>query len=412
MNAELLAIHNVKFSAKGVIRGSIFALICICLFVQGYVRFVSNMSLAMVLGNAALVVAGVLGVLLMLMDGELYSVGYVCFACVSWIIGYLMRPEWQYSVKFMLSSFSYMGVAYYLARRKQNAWMVKAIFYFFSLFLLYELLLLKVHYTRIMRDGTSHNYISIILLMYLGVIALIESKTNKSLSIPQALLFLMICVLAYGRGGILCGVLLFGGIFILRIKSDKNKKKKFAVLTGMIVLGCIFGARFLSFLDKGKYFQKFQDKGMDSAGRFGIWKMFFHTCTESFTAFILGGNPGVITIANKNHEGNLHNSFLEMYAVMGLFFFCVNLILIALATVKNIKWKNKYVLVFIIPFFLRIATDKAMFRGGCEIVYYYFIFDYFIKTAGSARLKRQSGNMKPTILDTLCKKLKLNVSLK
>lgn len=381
-----------KITINSVLNAVEFLLVCSFLFFTAFVRFVSNTPLTLLMCNISLVASGLCGIFLIIYDDSIAHVIYMFFLLFCWLMEMLLRREWGYSISFMMSTLSYLGIAYYLVRRKHNTDIIRGLYYLYIIYLLYRIVVLKVHHSIIMVDKTSHNYVSVTLMIFIGLIMLLDDKNNKIPRNIDIASYFVVCVLAYGRGGIVASALLLIGTFMLKMFDNKNIKEfliKFIILS--IAVACL-GTTVISVVVDSGYFEKFQYAGIQSGERNNIWKLFFDTCTTSFHDFMLGGNPGIINIANKNHEGNLHNSFLQMYATMGFIFFIVNMILLISALISDFKRKKFWILLIMMTFLIRAFTDKMMFRGFCEVLYYYYLFDYMIRSSGSRKLKIQSGN--------------------
>ena len=87
-------------------------------------------------------------------------------------------------------------------------------------------------------------------------------------------------------------------------------------------------------------------------------------------SFFIGGTPSFLI------DGNIHNSFLQMYAIFGLLFFVTNVVIIIKMFIRDIKCKDFQSLIISVTFFVRCMTDRVLFRGYGEIAYFFIIFDY------------------------------------
>lgn len=393
-----MLVKPFSFSGKRIWISAVYILVIIFLFFTGYVRLISNTSIGLLICNAALMCAGAVGILTMLKDVSYFPLLYFTMMMMSWGTNYLIRPVWRYSVIAIVSSVCYMGIAYFLLRNKCKSKMIHAMYYLFAAVVIVQIFVLKKPYRKIMVDGTSHNYVSVLLLFYIALTVMLDAKRDKKTSFIMICMYAFACLMAYGRGGILSAGLLIVGVGSFRW-YEKRKELKTIAITVLLVGFIILNANEIvnSLLSTGA-FEKFQESGMNSGGRSIIWKQFLSTCTDNWYSFIFGGNPSVITMANKNGEGNLHNSFLQMYASFGLFFFLLNIFLIIAASVWNLYHHRNTMVIVAGVFFLRLFTDKGMFKGYGEIVMYYYIFDFMIQVSTQVRLKRKLwGNKKIAI---------------
>lgn len=340
------------------------------LFMNAYIRLVDNSQYALSLCLLSLISAGIIGTLKLLYHNKSSIVIYMVFLCVSWFFSFFTRSGWRYDIKLFIYSVSYIGIAYSLLSNRHCLYPYAGLYYLVSAYILFKICVLKFPIRGFMLDDSSYNFISVITLFYLGILCLVQIQNGKKISYIQAGIYLIICFIAYGRSGILSGLGLFFLITVIRCMRYR-KKAIFFVSTGILFFLLILNGKniFHQIISSG-YFEKFLLKGFQTE-RGMIWKTFLTGNLDNITSFLLGSDPTVLM-----PDGNLHNSFLQMYVSFGLVFFIINTYLIIKSSIFHLKNKNIWLLVVISVVFFRAFADKLFFRGYCEIIYYYFIFSF------------------------------------
>ncbi|MBP5368799.1 MAG: hypothetical protein J6Z01_10145 [Bacteroidales bacterium] len=264
----------------------------------------------------------------------------------------------------------------FLVQWSQQVFALRVLFIFVMVSILVKLLLFDTPIREFMLDESSYNFISVLALLYFGLYCLTLIKNNKPLSLKDGFLFLVVCCLAYGRGGIISALCFLGLLLVYKFYNARISANK-KVLIGFLVLLSIifFHSLLLDRLSDYEIFGKFKKMGMESNGRADIWLKFINNSFSSFKDFILGANPAKIFT-----EGNLHNSYLQMYANFGFVFFISNVFITILILIyySRKRSRNIWLLILFVTFIVRALLDRVCFRGHCEILYFYFIFNFFI----------------------------------
>ncbi len=301
---------------------------------------------------------------------------YILLFVVSWLIELIFRPEWQYSFDYFVYSVSYMLVAMFLVQWSQKIFALRILFLFVMVSIIVKLLIFNTPIREFMLDESSYNFISVLALLYFGLYCLTLIKNNKPLSLKEGFLFLVVCCLAYGRGGIISAVCFMSLLVLVKFyKSRISVNKKILIVCLLIFSIIFFHSLLLNSLSDYEVFGKFKKMGMESNGRADIWLQFINNSFESFKDFILGSNPLMVF-----NDGNLHNSYLQMYANFGLVFFIANVFITICILIyySRKRSRNIWLLILFVTFITRALLDRVCFRGHCEILYFYFIFNFFI----------------------------------
>lgn len=331
-----------------------------------------------------LVISGTLGYICYLNNKKinLYPIGYLLLLISSWMICYLAKPLYHYEFTKLICSVMYIGVALILIENKQNLKIYIAFFYIAIGVLLFRLYVMRIPINVFMADGSSYNFISVICLFLVSTYNIVRIQNGKDFSIVSIVIYFIITVTGYGRGGLLSGILmLLGMIVIMYLKKNKLSKLMILLFT-LIFLACIY--KYLDSIVSYVFYQtellgKFKIRGINSNIRLLYWKIFLSNNFSSVSNLFFGSNPYLA----REIDGNLHNSFLQMYSAFGLVFFVTNIIIIFKAIRKNYLDHNISNLLFFIVLLVRSFTDRVMFHGINECIFYYFIFLFLLNKNSS-----------------------------
>lgn len=349
-----------------------FVLLTIC------VRMIDRTNTLLLINNTILAIAGAIGWFYIVINKSQTIMLFAGISAISWTIEIIMGRAWNYDVMNFLTSIFYMGIAYFIIIDKNAIKIMKTIYLVACVVVIFQITITGQSYRLIMIEGNSYNYISVIFLLLLGMVFITNSNLKNSQIILYSVLYFAICMLSYGRGGIVSGTVLMIGVLLVNMFQRKKRSQALIIVLLIIVIIAVavfFGSAIGRLIVEENYFGKFDSYGFDSNGRFDIWKNYINDCFGSFYAFFLGGDR-FNSLSIRGGELNLHNSFLQMYASYGLMFFIANIIILVNVIKRKVHEKNWFVLAFIITFVIRSLTDKIMYEWPCEIIYYYYIFEY------------------------------------
>ena len=345
------------------------------IYMLGYVlyRMVYASSLILLSYQASLVICGVIGLFLMVADRRYALVAYVLFAILCYVLCFMAKyGDWYYPVPGFIQTLSHMGCAYWLIAHRPCAFPYRVMYYMVAAFILFQVLVRHVSIRNIMKVDNTYNYISVFALFYLGMFCITKLMHDKKVSILNILVFLVICVLAYGRGGIVTGLVFTALALFLEIKGRTDNKLTLLLVLLALVLLVIFGQNIIESLLTGGLFAKFQKVGLTTQ-RTVLWSNFIIESLESIKNFLFGVNATHIRF-----DGNVHNAYLQMYASMGFGFAVVNYLFIIAATVFNLKNRQYWLTAVVMVIFMRAFLDKTMYPGSFEVFLYYYIFNYIV----------------------------------
>ena len=347
--------------------------IMVFLFYTAYIRLIENTPFALDMCNTSLVLAGVLNYFVIIRNRDYRVLLAAVFMVISWVMCYLMRPSWHYEMVSLVNSIAYIAVAYSFIYDKKSPFFYGVLYYMVAIYIVYKLVIEQVPIRGFLKDGTSYNYISIIVLFYLSLYSLVQIKNKKELTLIQAIVFVVIAFVSYGRSGIIsCLSYMMLYIFVKFKENDKKLSTYFITLIIFIIIFFTWN-NIYNYVITHSFFKKFQEMGLEGE-RTDIWKIYYRTCIDSYRSIIVGGNPGIFSA-----EGNLHNSFLQLYASFGVLFM-VSAMLCYFKSFKQMFIEQEWNMFVVgITFSLRAATDKLMYRGYCEIIFYVLILYYILR---------------------------------
>lgn len=323
-----------------------------------------------------LIIAAIFGYYYLLKkhNNNLYFV-FLIFV-ISWTFATLFREKGVYSFDLFKYSLMYMGVSLNILYSKQNFTIAKFLFFVCCTITLFQLLILKIPIRQFMRDGTSYNYISVLVLFYLLFYNVVCIQNKKNYDFLAAILFFIISLISYGRGGIITAGFYLIMVFIYKF-SDIKLFYKCVLCIIMIVFLSLSVNSIREFIYNSGLFDKFIVRAGEEESRLLIWKIYITDACSSVKSFFWGGNKYLI-----NSEGNIHNSFLQMHSSIGIIPLLITVYSYARLTLQAFIKKNYLLVISVITLIIRAFTDKLFFQGFNEIFLYYFIF-YFCYKKGN-----------------------------
>ena len=335
------------------------------------IRLVNNKSAYLSLCLVFLIAAGLVGLSRSILNSDSFILLYTGASLLCWILCLLTNDGWIYAIDKYIYSLMYIGIAVILLDQKENIFKYKVLYFAVAGYIVYKLLLRHIPIREFMLDGSTYNFISVICLFYLSLTGIMQCKNGEPLSYVEVILYTVITLIAYGRGGIVSAIVLLTGTAILKFMQNRGKWYNWLFMIAFAIALFVYGYKVFAYLS-ANYFGKFLAYGFDNNGRTEIWTGFLKNNLESIITFLFGSNPLRVMLS-----GNLHNSLLQLYASFGLIFLVINLCLIIQSTIFFLKQKEYWLVLVFLVVFVRSLTDMVLFRGYCEIIYYYYIFKYF-----------------------------------
>ena len=317
-----------------------------------------------------LILGGICGVLGHLRKINIKVLAFIYIFSLVYIFTIIIGRSGYYEFDLFWYSFSYMCITLNLLDHNLDLNATKILYYVSMVIFLFRIIVMRIPIREFLKDGSSYNYISVLALLPLGLYLIALAQNKKNVPIGAAVIYFIITIISYGRGGIVTGGMLITLSIFQSVNNIKRKDFKY------LLIACL-GLFLILILNTNIYtwfvslaFKKFVLLGNDAgAGRIEYWTTYIRLCGKNFYTFLVGYDPYVI-----RSDGNLHNSFLQCYAYFGLPFFIICLVCL-IKTIRLSTQKNETTLfILVIVLCLRAFTDKLFFQGYCEIYLYYLIF--------------------------------------
>lgn len=286
----------------------------------------------------------------------------------------------------------YLGIAYILNESKLNVNIITALVYIYILFFFYHIFLgtdpNQVFFS-------SRNHISTVLINILMIYYITLDKNGKKVNILPILFVLIISVWSVSRAAIFSMVLLFLGLFFLKLYQkkeyhvDKDKNRKIinifsrAIFLLISIVLIVFLLRNLdivkaiidSIINSFKMLQfRFHRESYISFSRLGIITSYISEVSGNIKNLVFG-----VELSNTQsfiiYSNNVHNSFLTAHMYFGLLGFLGIVIMIFFSIVKYLKQKNWLYLIMFATVLFRASTDIIAFPGYLDSVIYFFILN-------------------------------------
>ena len=327
-----------------------------------------------------LLIAGILGFCQMQSD-EIKNIRilfFVILCAFSWAVSFMMRGDGAYKPDLFLYSLLYMGLAVNMTSHRHNDIWAGILFYIVCGISLFRLVVMGEPIRGFLKEGSSYNFISALILLYLSYYCIALNQNGKPIPYLAAFVFAWLCIVAYGRGGIVTGLFFLAIVTVLGVRDETNKSRRqmLALVTVLtIIIGGIVGFLYIrqnNYELINKLFAKFYVRSNEKEPRLEIWSMYLTECSKRVMTILFGANPDKV-----GYEGNLHNAFFQMYAHFGLLPFLLLVYSYIRLSVYTYRKKNMYLFCLLLTIAVRAMTDKIAFQGYCEPLFYYAVFSWF-----------------------------------
>lgn len=221
--------------------------------------------------------------------------------------------------------------------------------------------------------GLSENYVSVLMVCYVILIACIELRQNEKVSIIYSMIGLFLSLLTLGRSGIVCSFVLLCLLSFIRF-SKLSPQKRNVVVCFFLFVGIFLTLKYynsiIDFFYNFELFNKFQERGLKSPSR-GILidEYFSHIDLETFfCGYRFERNSWFI------HYGlNPHNSFIRLHYQIG--FVAIIIFTYVITKLFNfLKMRQIILMFFLLIMIIRAYTDVYLFFGFYDFLLYYIVF--------------------------------------
>ena len=196
-------------------------------------------------------------------------------------------------------------------------------------------------------------------------------RVNKKLPLFTSLFTFILCILAFGRSGILCSGLIFiFSFFLLLFNGSKEQKKILKIILFFLIFLCVLQVNYI--FDYISNYSSFQ-QGLESPRNLMNQQ---YLDELDFQNLLLGINLNLIPEI-LNYNLNPHNTFILGHSHFGLINIILFFVIVCISSLIYLVWFKKiYVYVFLLMiFFLRIYFDVFMEHYFLMLLLFLFILE-------------------------------------
>lgn len=216
----------------------------------------------------------------------------------------------------------------------------------------------------------SRNFVSVTILFNTVLLTYIVYRQTREIVLSPSLLALIICVLAMGRGGIICASFLFLGCFVLKVIVKYSFKTKIIIFSFLSVAVLTSISSIIYLYESTEYLERIRTRGMTDYSRERIMEaylshmdlhnvIFGYDVSQDSTIHSFGDNP--------------HNSYIRLHSHMGIFFL-IPLFLVLNAFYSFFKTRFYLGIVFLTVLLARSFTDMILLNHY-DFIIMIFVFD-------------------------------------
>lgn len=224
-------------------------------------------------------------------------------------------------------------------------------------------------------EDASRNTFSIIMLVSTVLLYIIAIKCDHKVNLWPALTTLVISTLAMGRSGIICSLLLFGGLGLECFKTMNTTKRLIWVLSlvmPLAFLSIVYVDTILAVIYNMDELEYLLNRGFESDERSGILEAYLERM--NIVTIIIGYNYANIPII-EYFSLNPHNSYIRFHSYVGV----VSIFFIGLFLKRMIPLYSRYRFLFLLSFvlLLRAWTDSVFFFSMYDFIIYLILFSSY-----------------------------------
>lgn len=208
---------------------------------------------------------------------------------------------------------------------------------------------------------SSRSFISTILLGISVPIQFLNYQKNNRVEILPPLLIAYISFFSWSRTGFVCSVLYALIILFFSINRFHGKFTKTAIGIVTVILAAWFIKNNFDLIDQIDVLAKFEEKGMDLAGRDNMWKNYFKDF--GLTELFLGGEIASVESGVKN----AHNSLIQLHGQLGFIGLCILIFIV-----------KRWIYLLRENFFLFLLLSTLLALCAFNLVFFFTIYDFAI----------------------------------
>lgn len=352
----------------GDVRSVLSSLLLAMMMLLNFVSYIISPELSQYL-NYVVMLCGVLCYIIAF-DGLLSWTNLLIISMC--FLAYVIIQIWNFkmgNVSYSLSIISNILLACVIIEKKifvnPLIWTYSAI----TSYIFYKVIILGLDPNTIFAH-TSRNMISTIAIMYGVLIYLIMFLKETKVTILPALIALLLSIIAIGRTGVVCALLLLIVVYIYNYIYAKESKKKWYILgICVFILSLIYFAKDALSAGEIEFISRWQVYGVSDPARAQLLNRYIENI--DFYTFMKGYDITSDIIYNS-WNNNPHNSWIYLHYHLGIW----GVVLIGLCFISGVKLfikKQLFLLFLLLIIILRASTDSVIFFSNYDFIIYSFI---------------------------------------
>lgn len=224
-------------------------------------------------------------------------------------------------------------------------------------------------------DSMSRNYVSVFAIYALTLINLCYEKENKDCPFIYFVIVWIICLSAFGRGGILASsimVILEYAYKMFKKEMSNSKRNRTFILICLAIIFVIYvylNFDWISDTILRRFFGGESSAVESNADRLYMIKKYIDECLSSFSSLLFGANAFEISLVGNN----MHNSYIQVHSAFGL----IGLIFVIIMSIKGVfylvKSNRETSAILFIGVLIRAFTDWCFPGFPLEFILWYYM---------------------------------------
>ena len=210
-------------------------------------------------------------------------------------------------------------------------------------------------------NDASRNLISVIILTFVATIYILEYKENTAFSFWPIIPAIVVCVMAVGRSGIICSLLLLFFYLLSKINSVKRLLLLIAIVGGGITW---YANDIVDIYDDAFAKTRFAAEGIESEDRNLLLNTYLSNMNVKTFMF---GYDYTNNLLFNSLDNNAHNSFVRLHHFMGWSFFFFIIVFFQ----SGIRLCRGY-------FFLASVFFVLLVRGTVDNIFFFEKYDFIL----------------------------------
>lgn len=296
------------------------------------------------------------------------------FIIIMWLCGVVCSLIWWRSKILNLGDLELLiyGVclALLISYKNIRVFPIQVAFYIISAYLINRCIFQNAAFDELFYYS-GNGYMISVLLSIASIIQLIEWRENHTISILPPVIIFILSFYSWSRTALGCSLLylLVVIFFALNGKLKVNKGAVFALFIIVVAVASYYlWNKFSIFFSENELMAKIEEHGASTTGRDEIWS--YYLSQLDLVSLFFGVNFENGTVFNQ-YGGDMHNSYIQLHATIGLVAFWVYYILIK--TGKILFQRNRLIFFLFIVMFVRGFFDALYFWNYYDFAIFIYV---------------------------------------